>query len=123
MPRRTPNYRLVKQNRTYSIEEVAVLFRSHRNTVRHWIKAGLKTIDDRRPLLVHGSDLAQFLKERRAKTKHPCAPGEIYCLRCRVPRRPMDDTVVYRALSADRGDLVGMCSVCSSRLFRRVSLA
>ena len=123
MARRTPNYRLVKQNRTYSTEEVAVLFGSHRNTVRHWLKNGLRTIDDRRPQLVQGGDLAQFLKERRAKNKHPCAPGQIYCLRCRVPSTPAGDSVVYRALTADRGDLVGMCGVCGCGLFRRVSLA
>jgi hypothetical protein len=123
MARRPPNYRLVKQNRTYSVEDVAVLFGTHRNTVRHWIKSGLKTIDARHPLLVHGGDLAHFLKERRAKTKHPCAPGQIYCLRCRLPRTPRDNAVVYRALTEDRGDLVGMCSVCGCGLFRRVSLA
>ena len=123
MARRTLNYRLVKQHRTYSVEEVAVLFSAHRNTVRHWLKNGLRTIDDRRPLLVQGGDLAQYLKGRRAKSKHPCAPGQIYCLRCRMPRAPAGNAVVYRALTADRGDLVGVCVVCGCRLFRRVSMA
>lgn len=123
MPKRTPNHRLVKRSRTYSVDEVANLFGAHRNTVRHWLNNGLRTIDDRRPLLVHGADLADFLKERRTKSKHPCAPGQIYCLRCRVPRTPAGKAVVYRALTADRGDLVGMCSACGCRLFRRVSLA
>ena len=123
MSKRTPNHRLVKRSRTYSVDEVAILLGSHRNTVRHWLKNGLRTIDDRRPLLVHGADLAEFLKERRAKSKHPCAPGQIYCLRCRLPRTPAGNAVIYRALTADRGDLVGMCGVCGCRLFRRVSLA
>jgi len=123
MPKRTPNYRLVKQNRTYSIEEVAARFGSNHNTVRHWLKDGLRTIDDHRPQLVQGGDLAQFLKERRAKNKHPCAPGQIYCLRCRIPCTPAGNAVAYRPLTADRGDLVGMCGVCGSGLFRRVSMA
>lgn len=123
MPKRTPNHRLVKRGRTYTVEEVAVLLGSHRNTVRHWLKNGLKTLDDRRPVLVHGLDLADFLKERRTRSKRPCGAGEIYCLRCRVPRPPAGNVVMYRPLTMDRGDLVGMCSVCGCRQFRRVSLA
>lgn len=123
MPTRIPDHRWVKRCRTYSVDEVASLFGLHRNTVRHWLRSGLSTIDDRRPLLVHGRDLAEFLKQRRAKSKHPCAPGQIYCLRCRAPRTPAGNSVAYRALTSDRGDLVGMCGVCGCRLFRRVSMA
>lgn len=123
MARRTPNHRLVKQNRTYTVEEVASLFGSHRNTVRHWLKNGLRTIDDRRPLLIHGGDLIEFLSKRRHSGKRPCGPGEIYCLRCRQPSRPAGNVVAYRSLTADRGDLLGVCGACGCRLFRRVSLA
>ena len=41
MPRRGPNYRLVKIHRNYTVEEAARMFGIHKNTVRAWIEAGL----------------------------------------------------------------------------------
>ena len=75
MGKRHPNYRLVKINRNYTVEETSNLFGIHKNTVRAWIRAGLETINDKRPILILGLDLASFLKERRAKNKQPCRQG------------------------------------------------
>ena len=49
---RRPDRRRVKLLRSYTIEEVARTLEVHRNTVRHWIKAGLRVIDDKRPILI-----------------------------------------------------------------------
>ena len=40
--KRHPNYRLVKIHHSYTVEEIARLFGSHRNTVRRWLKLGLR---------------------------------------------------------------------------------
>lgn len=122
MAKRHPNHRLVKLHRSYTVEEVAVMLGAHRNTVRHWLKNGLDVVDQRRPALILGTVLVTFLKDRRQSGKRPCKPGEIYCLRCREPRRPADDIVHYRPLNPDRGDLVGNCSACAAALYRRTSL-
>src|SRR5579871_2345070 len=42
---------LVKGTYLYEPSEIAKLFDVHRNTIRHWLKEGLKPIDDRRPIL------------------------------------------------------------------------
>lgn len=120
---RNHNHRLVKIHRTYTVEEMATLFDVHRNTVRHWLTQGLATIDCRRPLLVKGDVLVAFLTTRRAKNKRPCSAGQIYCLRCRQPQTPSGDSVMYQAITGDRGNLIGTCPNCNARLFRRVSLA
>jgi len=120
---RHPNHRLVKLHRTYTVEEVAVLLGAHRNTVRHWLKNGLDSIDQRRPVLIQGMVLVAFLKGRRQSAKRPCRPGQIYCLRCREPRQPAGGVVHYRPLTPDRGDLVGTCPECAAGLYRRTSLA
>ena len=65
MAKRHPNHRLVKIHRNYTVEEVASLLGVHRNTVREWVKRGLATIDRKRPMLIHGRDLAAFLQARR----------------------------------------------------------
>lgn len=122
MGTRRPNYRLVKIHRSYTVDEVSRLFAVHRNTVREWIKRGLATSDNRRPLLILGRDLAAFLQMRRAKNKQTCKPGEIYCVRCRKPRVPAGGMADYQPVTERLGNLVGICSACNSMMYRRVSL-
>ena len=117
-----PNPRLAKIHRSYTVEEIAKLYGVHRNTVRAWIARGLQTVDQRRPILVLGSHLVAFLQAKRAVNKRPCGPGEIYCLRCREPRRPAGGAVRYHPLTATLGNLVGLCGRCGAGLNRRVSL-
>jgi len=121
--RRHPNHRLVKGNRTYTVEEIATLFDNHKNTVRQWIKDGLTTTDDKRPMLVHGQDLVDFLKARRLKNKRKCRPGELYCVRCRAPKLPAGGMADYCPITEKYGNLVAICPDCNSLMNRHVSLA
>jgi hypothetical protein len=121
--KRHPNPRLVKIHRNFTVEEIAVLFGIHRNTVREWIKRGLPTSDNKRPALVLGPDLAAFLQVRRVKNKRPCQPGEIYCVGCRAPKQPAGGMADYAAVTATSGNLIGMCPDCEAMMYRRVSLA
>ena len=123
MRKRRPNYRLVKIHRSYTVQEVACLFGTHKNTVRAWVKAGLPTCDGKRPILILGRELAAYLKTRRTKNKRPCQPGEIYCVRCRAPKRPAGDMAEYQPITATLGNLMGICPDCDGMIFRRVSLA
>jgi hypothetical protein len=88
MGARHPNHRLVKLYRTYSVEELATLFKVHPNTVRAWRQAGLTTIDEVKPMLFLGAHVAIFLRQRKLSGKRPCKPGQIYCLPCRAPKIP-----------------------------------
>lgn len=122
MTNRRPNHRLAKIHRSYSVEEAARRFGVHRNTVRAWIKAGLPTCDGKRPTLILGRHLLEFLKSRRERRKSPCKPGEVYCVRCRSPKAPSGDFAEYRPISERVGDLVAICPTCDSMMYRRVSL-
>lgn len=123
MSKRHPNPRLAKIHRNYTVEEIAALFSVHRNTVREWVKRGLPTNDDRRPMLILGRDLVAFLCARRAKNKRPCQPEEIYCMRCRSPKAPAGDMADYEPVTATLGNLIAICSECGAMMYRRVSLA
>ena len=123
MRKRRPNYRLVKIHRSYTVEDVALLFGTHKNTVRTWVKAGLPTCDGKRPILILGRELAGYLKARRTKNKRPCQPGEIYCVRCRAPKQPAGDMVEYEPVTEKFGNLKGICPDCEGMIYKRASMA
>lgn len=121
--RQRPNPQRVKINRNYSVEEIACLFGIHKNTVRAWLKSGLEPIDHRRPALILGAALADFLRAKRKQRKRPCQAGEMYCVRCRAVKKPAGNMAEYRPITDKLGNLMGICPDCESMIFRRVSLA
>lgn len=114
--------RRIKIHRTYSVSEVERVLCVHPNTVRRWIKVGLRVIEEKRPILIHGADLREFLAALR-----PCPsrlrPGEIYCVACRGPRRPAGEMAEYRPTGPARGALIGICPTCDRLIYRRVTFA
>ena len=123
MSKRHPNPRLAKIHRNYTVDEIAKLYAVHKNTVRAWVKSGLPTSDDRKPLLILGRDLMAYLQAKRVKNKQTCQPGQIYCVRCRVPKAPGGDMAEYKPLTSTLGNLIGICPSCNSMMYRRVNLA
>lgn len=123
MGKRHPNYRLVKIHRNYSVEEITILFSVHKHTVRHWIKAGLPTIDKMRPMLILGYDLRGFLQARRNKNKTTLKPGEFYCVRCRLPKLPAGGFAEFSPITEKIGNLIAICPDCDAIMNRRVSMA
>jgi len=123
MAKRQQNYCLVKIHRSYTVEEVARVLSVHRNTVLNWIKSGLSTIDDKRPFLIQGLVLRQFLQDRRKKNKQKCKPGELYCVRCRQPKLPAGDMLEYGRVSDTIGQLKAICPDCDAIMNQRVGIA
>ena len=116
------NPRRVKIHRSYTVEEVAMLFGVHKNTVRTWLKSGLPPIDCRRPILILGRQLASYLHARREYKRQRCRPGQLYCFRCRAPRATAGRRAHYLPITASSGNLRAICSDCGTRMHRRVSL-
>ena len=113
--KRTYNLRLIRRDLSYSIQDIAELFRLHPNAVRRWIKDGLAPIDDRKPQLVHGSRLTDYLARRQQARKHGCAPDEMYCCRCRVPRRPAGGGVCVDQVNARQIIIRATCELCGTK--------
>jgi len=123
MNTRYPSLRRAKIHRSYTVEEVAGLLGVHKNTVRRWIRSGLKPVDHLRPTILRGLEVSAFLQDRKAKGKRPCGPGEIYCFKCRTPRSPDGGFVDLEVVSPTSGRLVGLCPACGTLLFRQVNPA
>jgi hypothetical protein len=114
--------RRVKIHHSYNVAEIEKLLGVHKNTVLRWMKAGLNPIERKRPLLIHGSDLRAFLKAHNPR-KQPCRAGELYCVKCRVPKRPAGDMVDYVPRSPMAGTIQGLCPTCESIIYRVVKRA
>jgi hypothetical protein len=123
MGKRKLNWRLVKRRRNYSIEEIASLFDVHKNTVSAMRKAGLQPIDDSRPMLFQGEELAAFLRDRQAKNKQSLLRSQMYCLGCRAAREPAFGEVECHSMMTGSANLRALCSTCAGLMHRRVSTA
>jgi excisionase family DNA binding protein len=109
--------RRIKIHRCYSVAEVAKLLDVHKHTVSRWIATGLPLIEKKRPYLIHGADLRVFLTARQPR-RQLCRPGEIFCIRCRAPKRPAGDMVDYRPRTPATGILQGICPTCNLLIHR-----
>ena len=113
----------IKQTCSYDSADIAKLFGIHRNTVRHWLKDGLAGIDDRRPIVVHGTVLKAFVTERQQARRQKCAPGEFFCFRCRAPRKPWGDTADITVRTEKIANLTALCSVCETAMHKSIRRA
>ncbi|WP_143314071.1 helix-turn-helix domain-containing protein [Colwellia sp. UCD-KL20] len=124
--KRTHNPNKCKIHRSYTVEEAAMLYEVHKRTVRNWIIKGLVVCDDKRPLLILGRDLRLFLQQQRKANKRKCKPSELYCLKCREPRTPDQNTIEFIEETTTKGRVIATCSVCNSlmnKYFKLESLA
>jgi excisionase family DNA binding protein len=120
--RRRPSHRLVKSHRNYEVEEAAKLLGVAVGTVRRWIKTGaLPAIVDKKPMLILGGDLVDYLQSRsRPGPKMPL--HQCYCFMCRRPRSPGLSMADYVPLTATKGNLRALCEVCTTEMHKVVAL-
>jgi hypothetical protein len=113
---KTHNPNKCRIHRSYTVEEAALFLEVHKRTVRNWIIKGLPVCDDKRPLLILGTDLKLFLQQQRKQNKRKCKPCELYCLKCRESRLPEQKTIPFIEETNTKGRVIASCSVCNSRM-------
>ena len=119
---RRADWRRIKAKYSYTVEEAARALNLHRNTVRNWIRrGGLAAMTGSRPHLILGSVLIEFLKARRLASKRKCRLGELYCLKCRAPRKPVSELIEHRPMTSGRTRIVAICSTCERLMHRFVA--
>lgn len=116
--RRTYNPRRVRRAHAYLAQEAADLFGLHKNAVLNWVGLGLKTIDGKKPMMIHGSDLIDFLTRRQQGRKRACQPDEFYCCKCRKPKQVWEGLVDLTQLKKDSWLVRGLCTDCSTKMQR-----
>lgn len=115
-----PLHRL-RENYTYSIEQITDLSGRDIATIRRWIKdEGLEKIPGTRPALIHSSVLKAFWSKKKKARKQQCKTDEAYCLKCRHPRRPETDTGKVLELPNGSVRFQGKCSVCKGKINKAI---
>jgi Helix-turn-helix domain len=119
---RRADWRRIKGKYSYTVEEAARTLNLHRNTVRNWVRrCGLPAMTESRPHLILGAVLVEFLKKRRLALRLKCGPGDLYCLKCRAPRKPVAELIEHRPMASGRTRIVGICSTCESLMHRFIA--
>lgn len=125
MAKRYPLNR-IKRHRVYHLREVSDALGCHRRTVQRWIKKdGLPAETSRKPWLIEGRALLEFLKGQLTRQKVQLALHHCYCLGCRSPREPDGKMPDYVHQTPETGRLVGLCPACGgvmNKVVRRADL-
>ena len=113
----------IKKNLTYSIVEAADELGLSIATIRNWVKHGLGIQKDQRPYLIFGSDLREFIVQKRKARSFTLQDGELNCFTCKAGRQPLDKAVVYTPQTPKTGRLSGVCGICGGKCARIISNA
>ncbi len=117
------NHRILRSARSYTIIEVADVLGVTTGTVRGWVRSGLPAMVARRPYLILGSELRDFLDSRRRKSKVELQADELYCFRCKAAIKPLGLMVDAHEQSVNTLRLQGLCEVCGGVCNRAISRA
>jgi hypothetical protein len=112
--------RKIKKHRLYSYDEAGDALGVTPHTVRAWRAGGLQVMAATTPHYILGAELIRFIEEKQAKRSSKMALDQMYCLKCKVPRKPLWGMVDYVPSSAARGRLTGLCEICEGGLQRFV---
>lgn len=121
MARHRPDRRGIKIHRSYTVEEVARSLGIAKGSVRRWIKSGLPALNERKPMLILGADLVDFLRTRAAP-KQRCQFHECYCVKCRAPRAAAEAMADFVPLTPTTGNLRALCPICTTLMHKRIAL-
>ncbi len=101
----------IKSFRTYTIEEAAEVSGVSPRTIRNWITNGLRVLDGKRPTLIRGDDLRDFIKGQREGRKIKTALDRFFCVRCRKARQAAGGFADCN-ITGKRVTLTALCKVC-----------
>lgn len=115
--------RKIRGSQCYTIPEVGNLLGVSVGTIRAWSRLGLSVLEGERPYLIPGDALKAWLICRRQSRKRKCQPDELYCCRCRVPKKAKPGTVVILPRNATTIAINALCETCDAKMNRGGSLA
>jgi len=111
----------VKAALTYDVNEAARALGKTPATIRNWVKDGLSVMSSRKPYLISGAAIREYLRAKYKAAKHPLGPDMLYCLACRKGRHPVGMSATISSLTLRTSLLKGICSRCGGTCTRMIS--
>lgn len=116
------SYQRIKRHRDYTVAEAAEITGAHSQTVIRWIRRdGLPALTERRPWLISGQDLKEFLGARAASVRRQMDPHQFFCLKCKCPREAALKIADYTQTSATSGMMTALCAACDTLVYKTIS--
>jgi hypothetical protein len=111
----------VKSALTYDVSEAANALGKSPATIRNWVKDGLPVMSSKKPLLISGLALREYLQAKHRAKKKPLASDELYCPSCGTGRKPDAMAVEGFSDAPKTTRLLGTCSHCGGYSSRIIS--
>ena len=105
----------VYKHRSYTIKELSELLAIDEKTCSRWIEQGLRTVSNKKPFLILGGDLKEFLRNRKAKKKITLNRNQFLCLSCKGARYAKRGSIVKMATRK-----TALCRVCNGKMSRTI---
>lgn len=112
--------RKIKKHRLYGYDEAGDALGVTPQTVRSWRSLGLEVITAGTPHYILGAELIRYIEDKQTKKSVKMALDQMYCLKCKAPRKPLWGMCDYVPSSDTRGRLTGLCGACEGGLQRFV---
>lgn len=120
MPKRVSTRR-VKKHRLYSYDEAGRVLGVSPHTVRLWRPGGLQVMTASIPHYILGAELIRYVEFKKVQRLAKMTLDQMYCLKCKVPRKPLWLMVDYVPINDKRGRFTGLCEACEGGLQRFVA--
>ena len=119
--KRSYDYQRVRSHRPYTITTLAKLMEVNPATVRRWIKLNgldVAIVSETGRTILQGAKIKAWMKARQIAKKQPCAPNEMYCVRCKAPRQITPESLHIVQQNAVKLTVNGHCVTCGLSLQR-----
>lgn len=119
------NYKLIESNRSYSTEKIKKLIGIHEQTIREWIKECNLECVSKKPILIYGAVLKEFIKNRNENHKKTLNFNEFKCLKCKAILIPQGNQISIYNNKNGSIRATGICQNCNnefSKLFKKDSI-
>ena len=116
MSRRTYPLNKIKYWLCYDVDDICRLFGIHPKTALSWFKQGMKPVDNRQPILVHGSELKSFLGKMNEANKCSTSFEEMFCMKCKEPRNPHRKQIQIEQFEQKFLKVKAICQTCKTKM-------
>lgn len=121
MGKRLYNLQPIKYWYCYDVEDICNMYKLHPQTVRKWQKTGLKAIDNKKPSLIYGYDLKNFLGKQNKLNKCKTKFNEFFCVKCKEAKIPYKKQISIEYVNGFMR-VKGVCPVCKNIINKNYKL-